>query len=144
MKTVIKIFAALTMLFATSSFAAAQNSLVKHINQDEFRAQICDFVQSATWQYKGKKPCVIDFYATWCGPCRTISPFLDKLSVKYKDQIDVYKIDVDKNRDLAQAFGATSIPLLIFVPVNGEPQANRGALPEAELENAIKTVLLKK
>ena len=130
MKTVIKIFAALTLLFMTSSFAAAQNSLVKHINQDEFRAQICDFVQSPTWQYKGKKPCVIDFYATWCGPCRTISPFLDKLSVKYKDQI--------------QAFGATSIPLLIFVPVNGEPQANRGALPEAELENAIKTVLLKK
>lgn len=144
MKTVIKIFAALTLLFMTSSFAAAQNSLVKHINQDEFRAQICDFVQSPTWQYKGKKPCVIDFYATWCGPCRTISPFLDKLSVKYKDQIDVYKIDVDKNRDLAQAFGATSIPLLIFVPFNGEPQANRGALPEAELENAIKTVLLKK
>ena len=90
------------------------------------------------------KVVLVSLFATWCGPCRTISPFLDKLSVKYKDQIDVYKIDVDKNRDLAQAFGATSIPLLIFVPVNGEPQANRGALPEAELENAIKTVLLKK
>lgn len=144
MKTMAKIFATLALLFATSSFVAAQNSMVKHINQEEFRAQICDFVNSSTWQYKGKKPCVIDFYATWCGPCRTISPFLDNLSVKYKDQIDVYKIDVDKNKELAQAFGATSIPLLIFVPVNGDPQANRGALPEAELENAIKTVLLKK
>lgn len=144
MKTMAKIFATLALLFATSSFVAAQNSMVKHINQEEFRAQICDFVNSSTWQYKGKKPCVIDFYATWCGPCRTISPFLDNLSVKYKDQIDVYKIDVDKNKELAQTFGATSIPLLIFVPVNGDPQANRGALPEAELENAIKTVLLKK
>ncbi|MEE0996789.1 MAG: thioredoxin domain-containing protein [Paludibacteraceae bacterium] len=117
---------------------------VRHITKAEFVKNVYDLDKGGAWKYLGSKPCILDFYAQWCGPCRAISPFLDNLAKKYKDDIVIYKIDVDKERDLARWAGASSIPLLVFIPMNGEPQANRGALPEAELDNAIQKVLLKK
>ncbi len=146
MKLIRTILATVAMFVSTAcSFAQSNDtkSYVKHIDSQEFRTEIFDFAQENTWKFKGNKPCIVDFYATWCGPCRSISPYLDELSVKYKDQINIYKVDVDKNKELAQAFGAHSIPLLIFIPKTGEPQSNRGALPKSELERAIMTVLLK-
>ena len=134
MKTVIKIFAALTLLFMTSSFAAAQNSLVKHINQDEFRAQICDFVQSPTWQYKGKKPCVIDFYATWCGPCRMLTPILEQV-----DFVDVVKVDVDEARELAMQFKISVVPTLVLFKNNVEISRKEGYMTLDELEKWVKS-----
>ena len=109
MKTTIKIFATLALLFATSSFVAAQNSMVKHINQDEFRAQICDFVQSSTWQYKGKKPCVIDFYATWCGPCKKFMPVIHEVYEEYSGSgLIVLGVNVSDDPDKARDFIANS------------------------------------
>lgn len=146
MKFIRTILTSVALLVSSATImaqSADSKSYVKHIDSQEFRTEIFDFAQENTWKFKGNKPCIVDFYATWCGPCRSISPYLDELSVKYKDQINIYKVDVDKNKELASAFGAHSIPLLIFIPKNGEPQSNRGALPKAELERAIKTVLLK-
>ena len=118
-----------------------QKSLVKHLNREEFKKLVVN-VDTEGWNYLGDKPCVLDFYASWCGPCRMISPFLDDLSKEFKDQVYIYKINIDEEKDLARYFGASSIPLLVFIPKEGQPQASRGALPKEEIRNAIKTVLL--
>lgn len=120
---------------------AEQKTLVKHLNREEFKKLVVN-VDTEGWKYLGDKPCIVDFYASWCGPCRMISPFLDDLSQEFKDQIYIYKINIDEEKDLARYFGASSIPLLIFIPKEGQPQASRGALPKDEIRNAIKTVLL--
>jgi len=117
---------------------------VIHLTKEEFLKRVFNFEKSTEWKYLGDKPCILDFYAHWCGPCRMISPFLDQLAEEYKGQIYIYKINVDKERELAAAFGASSIPLLVFIPMNGQPQANRGALPKEEIRRAIDTVLLGK
>ena len=102
-------------------------------------------ISAADWQAKvldSDKTVVVDFYATWCGPCKMISPYLDEFAEKYKDQLYIYKIDIDKERELASMFGAYRIPLLIFVPKQGEPSAQRGALAKEDLEAAIKKAVL--
>ena len=100
--------------FAADSKPAANNNEGKiiHLTKAEFDKRVCN--TNGQWKYIGDKPCVIDFYATWCGPCKMISPYLDDIASKYKDQLYVYKIDVDKERELASMFGAYSIPLLIL------------------------------
>ena len=117
---------------------------VIHLNKEEFLKRVFNFEKSNEWKYLGDKPCVLDFYANWCGPCRMISPFLDELAEEYKGKIYIYKINTDQERELASMFGASSIPLLIFIPMSGQPQANRGALPKEEIRRAIETVLLGK
>ena len=87
---------------------------------------------------------VVDFYADWCRPCKQLAPVLDELALEYKDDIVIYKINTDNERELAQAFGITSIPTLIFIPVEGDPQMSQGALPKDTLKEIINEVLLKK
>ncbi len=158
MKIILKnsfLFAALIVLvssFSTNIFAQTKTSAPKenveskviHLTKEEFLKKVFNFEKSTEWKYLGDKPCILDFYASWCGPCRMISPYLDQLAGEYKGQVYIYKINVDKERDLAAAFGASSIPLLVFIPTEGQPQANRGALPKDEIKRAIDTVLLGK
>lgn len=96
-----------------------------------------------TWKYVGDKPAIIDFYATWCGPCRITSPILAKLAAEYGDEIYVYKIDVDKEPELASVFGVKSIPMFLFVPMGENPQIAKGAIPEKAFKEAIDKFLLK-
>ena len=117
---------------------------VIHLNKEEFLKKVFNYETSKEWKYSGDRPCVLDFYANWCGPCRMISPFLDELAEEYKGKIYIYKINTDQERELASMFGASSIPLLVFIPMNGQPQANRGALPKEEIKRAIDVVLLGK
>ena len=103
------------------------------ITKDNFSKEVMESAQ----------PVLLDFWANWCGPCRRLSPVLEKLAEKYKDKIVVYKVDTDKERELAAAFGITSLPTLVFIPMDGKPQASQGALPEEVLEKGINEVLLK-
>ena len=96
------------------------------------------------WEYLGSKPCIIDFYATWCGPCRKLAPILEEIAGEYAGKIDVYKIDVDKEPELAAAFGVQSIPTLLFCPMKNQPQIAAGFMDKATLQKAIKEVLLVK
>lgn len=96
------------------------------------------------WKFLGKRPAIIDFYATWCGPCKKMSPILSELAKEYAGKIDIYKVDVDKERDLATLFGIRSLPTLLFIPLNGQPAMTQGALPKEDLKKAIDEVLLKK
>lgn len=96
------------------------------------------------WEYLGDKPAIVDFYASWCGPCKMIAPILEELAEEYKDQIYIYKINTEQEQELAAAFGIRSIPTLLFIPMDGQPQMAQGAMPKTSFKEAIEKVLLKK
>ena len=104
-----------------------------HLTKAEFLQKVANYEQNPTeWKYLGDKPCIIDFYADWCGPCKMIAPILEELAEEYKGEIYVYKINTEEQQELAQAFAIKSIPTLLFVPMNEAPQLVRGALPKTE------------
>lgn len=115
------------------------------LNKAEFLSNVYNYEKNQTqWVYEGDKPCIIDFYADWCGPCKKVAPILKELAAKYKDQIIFYKVNVDNEKELAQAFGIQSIPTILFIPKNGKPQLAQGALPKEEFVKQIETFLLNK
>lgn len=122
-----------------------QDTIMKtvHLTKAEFSAKVAD-LNSKTWKYLGDKPAIIDFYASWCGPCKTLSPILDELAAEYGDKIVIYKINTEEEQELAASFGIRSIPTLLFVPLNQEPQMSQGAMPKAQLKELIDNVLLSK
>ncbi len=116
-----------------------------HLNKEEFLKKVVNFEKNPTeWIYLGDKPAIIDFYADWCGPCKTIAPILEELAAEYEGKIYIYKVDTEKEQELSALFGIRSIPTLIFVPMGENPQMIQGALPKANLKEAIESVLLKK
>lgn len=115
------------------------------LNKADFLKKVDDFEnRPSEWKYLGDKPALIDFYASWCGPCRTIAPILEELAAEYADSIVIYKVNTDKEPELAALFGIKSIPTLIFVPMEGKPQAMQGAMGKADFRKAIDTLLLGK
>jgi len=116
-----------------------------HLTKAQFLAKVSNFEANPTeWKYLGDKPCIVDFYATWCGPCKMIAPILDELAAKYKGQIYIYEVDVDAEPELASAFGIQSIPTLFFCPMKGDRQIMQGGMTKEAFENAIAEILLKK
>lgn len=115
-----------------------------HLTKNDFLKKVADYeTNSNTWKYLGDKPAIIDFYASWCGPCNSIAPILEELATEYKDKIYIYKIDTDKEQELSAVFGIRSIPTLLFVPMEGQPQMSKGAMPKSSLKDAIDKILLK-
>ena len=122
-----------------------QKMELEHLTRTTFKEKVADYEASPTeWKYEGDKPCIVDFYATWCGPCKTLAPILEELAKEYAGQIDIYKVDVDKEQELAAVFGIQSIPTLLFCPQKEAPQIARGLLPKADLKKTIDEVLLGK
>ena len=113
-----------------------------HLTKEEFVNKVAR-IDAPEGNYLGDKPAIIDFYATWCGPCKALSPILEKVAEKYEGKIYVYKIDVDKESELSQVFNIRSVPTLLFVPLAEMPQMHSGMLPLAELERVVDTFLLK-
>ena len=146
-----------TLLFVSCNTQAKENKESKqtekkeitmktiHLTKADFLAKVANFEATPDeWKYLGDKPAVIDFYADWCGPCKAIAPILEELAAEYDGEIYIYKIDTEKEQELAAAFGIRSIPTLLFVPMSGDPQMAQGALPKGTLKEAIDTVLLNK
>ncbi|WP_026474866.1 thioredoxin [Alkaliflexus imshenetskii] len=115
--------------------------MVEHLTAETFKAKVFDYVNNKDWKYSGDRPCLIDFYADWCGPCKMVAPVLDELSKEYGDKLDIFKVDTEAERELSAVFGIQSIPSFLFVPMNGQPQMAMGALPKDTFEKAIKDVL---
>lgn len=127
-----------------SSVAAAAGEVIT-LTKAEFLAKVFNYEKNPTkWVYEGEKPCIVDFYADWCGPCKKVAPILKELAEKYKNDIIIYKINVDKEKELAAAFGIQSIPSILFIPKKGQPQMAQGALPKEELVKQIDSFLLGK
>lgn len=115
------------------------------LTKAEFLTKVADYENNPEeWKYLGDKPAIVDFYADWCGPCKAIAPVLEELAEEYDGQIYIYKINTDKERDLAGAFGIRSIPTLLFIPMDGQPQLTQGAMPKTSFKEAIDNILLKK
>ncbi|MGN0035905.1 MAG: thioredoxin [Bacteroidaceae bacterium] len=121
-----------------------QESAVVVLTDERFRQEVFDYAHETEWKFRGDKPVLIDFYATWCGPCRRVAPIVAELAAAYKDQIVVYKVDTDQESNLAGAMGIRSLPTLVFIPLNEKPQVIVGAADKATLQRAIEEVLLGK
>jgi thioredoxin len=96
------------------------------------------------WIYAGDKPCVIDFYADWCGPCKMIAPYLEEIAGKYSGKLYVYKVNVDEQQELSNYFGIQSIPAVLFCPMQGKPQMVMGAHPKEDFYSAVETIIFPK
>ena len=114
------------------------------LTADGFKEHIFDYSKDEEWSYKGTLPAIVDFYADWCGPCKAVAPVLEELSNEYKDQVVIYKIDTDKEQELSMLFGIQSIPTLLFIPKDGAPMMQKGAIPKNAFKQVIEERLLLK
>ena len=115
--------------------------MTEHLTVDTFKEKVFNFDENKEWKFEGEKPCLIDFYADWCGPCKMVAPILEELSEEYDGKLDIYKVNTEEQKELSAIFGIQSIPSLLFVPKDGQPQMAMGALPKDTLEKAFKDVL---
>lgn len=113
------------------------------LTKQSFQDKVFNYEQNKEWKFEGDLPCLIDFYADWCGPCKTLTPILEELSEEYKGKINIYKVNTEEEQDLAAAFGIKSIPSLLFCPSEGQPQMAQGALPKDQLRKTFDELLLK-
>jgi thioredoxin len=118
-----------------------RSDLVESLTKDSFLQKVFNYEQNKEWKFEGKLPCIIDFYADWCGPCKMVEPILQELAQEYQGKLNIYRVDTQAQQELAAAFGIQSIPSMLFAPLNDKPQMAVGALPKNSLEKAIKEVL---
>ena len=115
-----------------------------HLTSAQFIARVADYKSNPnSFKFLGDKPALIDFYAEWCGPCKMLAPVLEELSDEYAGKVDVYKINVDEEEELAMLFGIRSIPTLIFIERNGTMHRSQGAMGKPQLKEAVEGILLK-
>ncbi len=115
--------------------------MTEHLTKESFQEKIFDFENNKEWNYEGELPSIIDFYADWCGPCKMVAPILEELSEEYNGKLNIFKVDTEKEQELAAMFGIQSIPSILFIPKDEKPQMAAGALPKDSLKKVIKDVL---
>lgn len=111
------------------------------LTKETFLDKVFDYEKNKEWKFQGEIPCIVDFYADWCGPCKMVAPVLEELGEDYKGKVKIYKVDTEAQQELAAAFGIRSIPSILFIPKDGEPQMAQGALPKHEFERLFDEVL---
>ncbi len=113
-----------------------------HLTAKEFKERVHNYDESTSeFKFKGDKPAIVDFYATWCGPCKALAPVLEELAEEYADKIDIYKVDVDQEQELSQVFGIRSIPTLLYIPMQGKPTLTPGAPSKQYLRGRIEELI---
>jgi thioredoxin 1 len=116
--------------------------MIEHLTTQTFKDKVFNFEENKDWKFAGNLPALVDFYADWCGPCKMVAPILEELAAEYDGKLHIYKVDTEEQRELAAMFGIQSIPSLLFIPKEGQPQMAMGALPKDSLKQAFKEVLL--
>lgn len=115
--------------------------MLQALTKEVFIDKVFDFQKETEWNFKGDLPAIVDFYADWCGPCKMIAPILDEISQEYDGKLNVYKVNVDAEQELAGAFKVQSIPTIMFIPKSGDPRTVQGALPKSGFLQTMKEVL---
>jgi thioredoxin 1 len=115
--------------------------MIEHLTKESFKQKVFDFEKNSDWKFEGDKPCLVDFYADWCQPCRTVGPILEELAEEFTGKMNIYKVDTEDQKELASVFGIQSIPSLLFIPAEGQPQMAKGALPKESFKQIFKEVL---
>ena len=150
-RTIATLLVAISICLCASTSTDAQNrkkesdkgKAVVELTSETFKTTICDITDKDA-SFLGDKPAIVDFTATWCGPCRKLAPILEELAVEYKGKVNIYKVDVDKCKDLAQAFRISSIPAVLFIPKDGTPQMMVGLRSKDAMKQDIDKLLLGK
>jgi thioredoxin len=129
----------------SSGLMAQEKKYTKNLNKQEFLDKVFNYEKNKdNWVFEGDMPVIVDFYADWCGPCKMVAPILEELGQEYEGKIKIYKVNTDKERELASVFGIRSIPSVLFVPMKGKPQMTAGALPKTTFKQVIDEFLLEK
>lgn len=115
--------------------------MTSHLTKEEFLEKVFNYETKKDWEYQGDLPCIIDFYADWCQPCKMVAPILEELSSEYEGKVHIYKVNTEQEQELAQVFGIRSIPSMLFIPSDDKPQMAVGALPKDSIITAMKDVL---
>tara|TARA_Y100000593_G_C4134464_1_gene249037 strand:- start:105 stop:548 length:444 start_codon:yes stop_codon:yes gene_type:complete len=121
--------------------------MVKNITTDYFSKNVYDFKnikEESDLKFLGKKPVLVDFYSTWCGPCKMLEPILEELDKEYNGEIDIYKVNTEDEMELAASFGVMSVPTLLFIPMSDKPMMSPGAPPKEQIKELIEERLLGK
>lgn len=113
----------------------------EELTKATFVEKIFDYENNKEWKFEGELPAIIDFWAEWCAPCRMVAPVLEELSKEYDGKINIYKVNTEHEQEIAAAFGIQSIPSLLFIPKDGQPQMAAGALPKDAFVKIIDEVL---
>lgn len=127
------------MIIGISLSASAQS--VISLTKDSFKNKVWNYEETQTFEFKGDKPVIIDFYADWCGPCKRIAPIMEELQQEYDGHLDIYKVDTQVQQELAAIFQIKSIPALLFIPLEDDPQMALGARSKEDFKRIIKEVL---
>lgn len=114
---------------------------MEKLTAESFKNKIFNYSENTEWNYKGKQACLVDFYTEWCGPCKNLAPILDDLSKEYDGKLNIYKVNTEEQIELAKAFGITSIPTLLFIPMDAEPQMSQGGMSKESLKQAFLEIL---
>lgn len=117
---------------------ASAEGNVNYLSTSDFRLKIMDYtVHQTEWVFEGERPAVIDFYTTWCGPCKMMAPIVEETAKAYAGKVDFYKVDIEKEQELAQTFGIQSIPTFLFIPAKGKPTMQMGAMSKETFEKMV-------
>lgn len=136
-------FILIVLMSVTATLGVMAEDVV-YITTEQFKERVFDYKNHKEWEYKGDKPCVIDFYTTWCGPCKRLAPIMEELSQTYCDQVVFYKADTERERELAYVFGINSIPQVLYIPMEGKPMLLKGLYPKENIVEIIEEFLLGK
>jgi len=140
----------ISLVFSNCTAENAENKIkdppakaeVIQLTNETFKKMVYNYDLNKAWKYEGSKPAIIDFYADWCPPCRQLSPLVEEIAKEYEGKIVVYKVNTDKEKELAQSLGISSLPTLLYIPAKGKPQITLGAVPRETIVKAIDEILL--
>ena len=119
-----------------------KKDIMEHLTVETFKEKVFNYEENKEWKFEGELPAIIDFYADWCGPCKMVAPILEELQAEYEGKIKIYKVNTEEQQALSAVFGIRSIPSILFIPKEGQPQMSAGALPKDGFKKAINEILL--
>ncbi len=134
-------FLVIVLMIILPMFSEETLTKPEHLTLESFKEKVFDFEVNKEWKFKGEIPAIIDFYADWCGPCKRVAPIMEELAKEYDGKVKIYKIDTEVERELAGMFGIRSIPSILFIPMEDQPQMTTGALPKENFVQIIEEVL---